>query len=194
LALLAAYERLGDRRDLDAARRLMGHLTGAGWAFFGSRYYYGEEHWTCQAVAKAATHLPVDSALDFCLRWGEWQERLQYRANQTPWNVEGAFGVGPVLLPRITTASSRVEALVPIYRVAKRLGRDVSAIRTLIERSLGLLLRMRWAPGPEHLFARPPAAVGGSPSTAADLRSRVDMVQHSGSAMLAWAELLAEGG
>jgi len=193
LALLSGYEQLRDRRDLEAASRLMGHLTGAGWNFFGARYYYGEEHWTCQAVAKAAAYMPVDSALDFCLRWGQWQEHLQYHAGQTPWNVAGAFGVGPVLLPRVTTAASRVEALVPIYRVAKAGGHDVRGIRTLVESSLGLLLRMRWAPGPAHLFARPLAAVGGIPSTAADLRSRVDMVQHAGSAMLAWADVLATG-
>jgi hypothetical protein len=193
LALLSGYEQLADSRDLESAGRLMGHLTGAGWGFFGARYYYGEEHWTCQAVAKAAAHMAVDSALDFCLRWGKWQERLQYREGQTPWNVAGAFGVGPVLLPRVTTAASRVEALVPIYRVAKARGHDVRSIQTLVERGLGLLLRMRWAPGPAHLFARPEAAIGGIPGTAVDLRSRVDMVQHAGSAMLAWAELLAEG-
>jgi hypothetical protein len=193
MALLAGFEQLGDRRDLEAASKLMAHLTGAGWGFFGARYYYGEEHWTCQAVAKAAAHMPVGSALDFCLRWGRWQERLQYRAGQTPWSMEGSFGVGPVLLPRVTTAASRIEALVPIYRVAKPRGLDVSGIRDLVERSLGLLLRVRWAPGPAHLFARPQAAIGGIPGTAADLRSRVDMVQHAGSAMLAWAELLELG-
>lgn len=191
LALLSAYEQLKDPRDLEAARRLMSHLTGAGWEFFGARYYYGEEHWTCQAVAKAAAHLAVGGALDFCLRWGRWQEKLQYRPDETPWDVAGAFGVGPVLVPRVTTAASRVEALVPIYRVAKPRGHALDSTRELIELSLGLLLRMRWAPGPAHLFARPSAALGGSPSTAADLRSRVDMVQHAGSAMLAWAEVLA---
>lgn len=192
LALLRGYERLHDARDLAAARRLMSHITGAGWGFFGSRYYYGEEHWTCQAVAKAAEHMPVSGALDFCLRWGRWQEKLQYRAGQTPWPVEGAFGVGPLLLPRVTTAASRVEALGPIYRVLAQRGAqtDLGSTRALIERSLGLLLRMRWAPGPAHLFARPAAARGGIPSTGADLRSRVDMVQHAGSAFLVWADWL----
>jgi hypothetical protein len=188
LALLSAYEQLHDARDLQAASRLMTHLTGAGWSFFGARYFYGEEHWTCQAVAKAAAHMPVDNALDFCVRWGRWQQRLQYERAVTPWSVEGAFGVGPVLLPRVTTAASRVEALVPIYRVLAPRGAQLASIRGLIERSLGLLLRMRWAPGPAHLFARPAAARGGMPSTEAELRSRVDMVQHAGSAFLAWAD------
>lgn len=192
LALLTAYEQLHDPRDLEAASRLMTHLTGAGWSFFGARYYYGEEHWTCQAVGKAAAHMPVDAALDFCVRWGHWQKRLQYPRNITPWDVAGAFGVGPVLLPRVTTAASRVEALVPIYRVLAPRGADLSTLRDLIEQSLGLMLRMRWGPGPAHLFARPAAARGGMPSTAAELRSRVDMVQHAGSAFLAWAEALAQ--
>jgi hypothetical protein len=134
--------------------------------------------------------MEMKSALDFCLRWGRWQERLQYRGGTTPWDVEGAFGAGPVLLPRVTTAAARVEALVPIYQVLAPTGRDLRSTRELIERSLGLLLRMRWAPGPAHLFARPAAALGGMPSTAAELRSRVDMVQHAGSAFLVWADAL----
>jgi hypothetical protein len=199
LALLTAYEQQKDPRDLQAAAGLMGHLTGAGWGFFGARYYYGEEHWTCQAVAKAASHMQVDRALDFCLRWGRWQENLQYRAGVTPWDVQGAFGVGPVLLPRVTMAASRVEALVPLYRVlSRRRGYgDLRSTRSLIENSLSLLLRMRWAPAshsaPTHLFAKPSAAFGGIPSTGADLRSRVDMVQHAGSAFLAWADALELG-
>src|SRR5690606_3877541 len=39
-ALFSAYDVLGDPRDLEAARRLMAHLGGAGWDFLGSRYYY----------------------------------------------------------------------------------------------------------------------------------------------------------
>lgn len=201
LALLTSYEQLKDERDLRAASGVMSHLTGAGWGFFGARYYYGEEHWTCQSVAKAAQHMRVDAALDFCLRWGRWQENLQYRAGVTPWDVEGAFGVGPVLLPRVTMAASRVEALVPLYRALVLRGgpdrqeaaRDLRSTRALIEKSVGLLMRMRWAPGPAHLFGSPLAAFGGVPSTGADLHSRVDMVQHAGSALLAWADALELG-
>ncbi len=196
LALLTAYDITRDDRDLETAKRLMSHLTGAGWSFFGSRYFYGEEHWTCQAVAKAAPHMELASALEFCLRWGRFQDRLQYRKGQTPWPVEGALGVGPVIVPRINTAASRVEAMVPIYRVVNaglggRRAEPLLDVRAFIERSAGLLLRMRWAPGPAHLFASPSRAEGGMPSTAAELTSRVDMVQHAGSAWLAWSEVLA---
>lgn len=98
-----------------------------------------------------------------------------------------AFGVGPVLVPRVTTAASRVEATIPLFRILQARGRDTRELRELIERSLGLLLRMRWAPGPAHLFRAPRRAQGGMPGSALDLTSRADMVQHAGSAMLAWA-------
>jgi hypothetical protein len=191
-ALIAGYEVLGDPRDKAAAVRLMKHLTGAGWSFFGARYYYGEEHWTCQAVGRAAPHMDVSSALDFCVRWGGYQRRLQYEPGQTPWNSTGAFGVGPVLLPRVTMAASRVEALVPIYRLILQRGQKNPRLRETLERSVGLLLRMRWDADDAHLFARPAAAMGGVPSTAAELTSRADMVQHAGSALLGWAEVLTQ--
>jgi hypothetical protein len=51
---------------------------------------------------------------------------------------------------------------------------------------------MRWSPGPVHLLANPAAALGGFPATQASLDVRDDFVQHAGSAMLLWAEVLAE--
>ena len=189
LALFAGFEALGNPEDKAAGKRLMTHLTGAGWSFFGARYFYGEEHWTCQAVGRAAPHMDVSRAVDFCLRWGGYQGRLQYGPDHTPWQVSGAFGVGPVLLPRVTMAASRVEALVPIYRLQLERGRQDEPLRMLLERSIGLLLRMGWDGRETHLFARPVAAMGGMPSTMAELHSRADMVQHAGSALLGWAEL-----
>ncbi len=189
LALLAGYDALRNADDLAAAKRLMSHLTGAGWSFFGARYFYGEEHWTCQAVGRAAAHMDVSTALDFCLRWGAYQRRLQYGTDHTPWPIAGAFGVGPILVPRVTMAASRVEALVPIYRLVQERGETDEPLREMLERSVGLLLRMGWFGRETHLFARPAAAMGGMPSTMVDLTSRADMVQHAGSALLGWAEL-----
>lgn len=189
-ALTRSHDVLGDERDLETVRRLMGHLTGAAWSFFGSRYFYGEEHWTCQAAAAASTKMNTGGALDFCLRWLDYQRVLQYRAGETPWEAEGAIGAGPVLLPRVTTSASRVEAGVPIYRLALARGDDVSELREQMVRSLRLLLRVRWSPGPVHLMRRPAAALGGMPSTQAGFVARNDFVQHAGSAMLAWLEHL----
>jgi hypothetical protein len=170
-ALLTSHAVTDDQRDLEAAEKLMRHLTGAGWSFFGSRYFYGEEHWTCQAVAAAADRIPDPAALDFCMRWLSFQRALLYGPNDTPWPMDGAIGVGPVLIPRITPVASRVESGALIYRVAQERGLDVRALRDQMNRSVGLLLRMRWAPGPVHLFRDPEAAFGGVPATQASLES-----------------------
>lgn len=190
VALLASHRVLGDARDLEVARPLMSHLTGAGWSFFGSRYFYGEEHWTCQAVAAAADRMPVGDALDFCLRWLGYQRALLYGPGETPWPVQGAIGVGPVIVPRLTSVASRVEAGAPIYTLARAQGHDVAALGRQLESHLGLLLRMRFAPGPTHLMRDPHAARGGFPATQGSLEVRNDFVQHAGSAMLAWADVL----
>ena len=192
LALLGAHEVMADDRDLATVKRLMGHLTGAAWSFFGSRYFYGEEHWTCQAVAAAADRMDVDEGLRFCLRWEGFQRAVQYRKGQTPWVASGAYGVGPLLLPRITAVASRVEAGVPIYRLARDRGLPTAELRAQLQRSVELLMRMRWAPGPTHLLFDPRAALGGIPGTQADLLVRNDFVQHAGAALLAWADVLEE--
>ena len=191
-ALLKAHEVLADERYLEAARKLMGHLTGAGWNFLGSRYYYGEEHWTCIAAGEARGRADSEEAIDFCRRWYEWNDALQYREGQTPWSVSGAFGVGPVVVPRLTPVGSRTEAFVSTYLLMKHHGMDTRGIRAVIERGLTQLLRWRWAPGPTHLFAHPEAALGGMPGSPADLTSRNDFVQHAGSAWIRWAEVLRE--
>ncbi len=191
-ALLKAHEVLGDERDLEAAEKLMGHLTGAGWDFLGSRYYYGEEHWTCIAAGEARGRIDIPEATDFCRRWYEWNDELQYREGATPWPVAGAFGVGPVVVPRLTPVGSRTEAFVGTYLLMKHEGMDTEGVRAVVERGLGQLLRWRWAPGPTHHFADPEAAVGGLPGSPVDLTSRNDFVQHAGSAWIRWAEVLRE--
>lgn len=190
VALLASHRVLGDPRDLAAAKPLMHHLTGAGWSFFGSRYFYGEEHWTCQAVAAAADRMEIGGALDFCLRWLGYQRALMYGPGETPWPVEGAIGVGPVIVPRLTSVASRVEAGAPIYALAAAKGRQVGPLAAQMQAHLGLLMRMRFAPGPVHLMRDPFAARGGVPATQGNLEVRNDFVQHAGSAMLAWADVL----
>jgi hypothetical protein len=192
-ALLRSHEVLHDARNLESARRLMKHLTGAGWSFFGSRYFYGEEHWTCQAVAQAGRILgiePDDPGLDFCMRWLAFQRVLQYGAGQTPWPVSGAIGVGPVILPRLTTVSSRTETAAMLFPVVQKAGLDAGPLAAQVESSLGFLMRMRWSPGPAHMLMDPSAALGGVPGSPASLEVRNDFVQHAGSAMLLWVEAL----
>jgi len=86
--------------------------------------------------------------------------------------------------------ASRVEAGAPIYTLALARGRDVKALGAQMEAHLGLLMRMRFAPGPVHLLRDRNAAHGGFPATQGSLEVRNDFVQHAGSAMLAWADVL----
>ena len=190
LALVLAHEAGHDARNLESARRVMTHLTGAGWNFFGSRYYYGEEHWTCIAAGAARRATNTDAALDFCQRWAGYNRALQYGPGETPWASSGAYGVGPLILPRLTPIASRTEAFVSTYELAEQHGVHDGALRQQIERGLGALLRYRWAPGPTYLLANPLDARGGIPGSPADLTVRNDFMQHAGCAMIRWAEQL----
>jgi hypothetical protein len=190
LALLRAHAVLGDPRDLAAARRALAHLSGRAWNFFGSRYYYGEEHWTCIAAGEARAVAPSREALDFCLRWAAWNRAIQYGRGETPWASSGTYGVGPVLVPMLTPTGSRTEAFIETWSLAHALGVEAPGLRAQIELGLGALLGHQWTPGPTHLFADPEAAEGGFPMGAASLTGRNDYVQHAGTAMIRWADVL----
>ncbi len=189
-ALLRAHAVTGDERDLAVARKLMRHLTGAGWDFLGSRYYYGEEHWTCIAAAEASDRIEMPEALDFCGRWAAFNREVQYREGETPWPASGAYGVGPLVVPRLTPVASRTEAFISTHEMARRAGHDTTELRAQVERGLGMLLRWRWDPGPTHLFADPEGAHGGLPGSPVELEVRNDYVQHAASAMIRWADFL----
>lgn len=191
-ALLNAHRVTKDPRDLEAAKRLMAHLTGDGWSFFGSRYYFGEEHWTCLAVGEAADRIDVSRGAEFCERWAQFNRAVQYGADQTPWPIAGTYGVGPVLLPRLTPVASRTEAAISIYEMQRAKPQQQAALKKQIEAGLSALLRFRWAPGPSYLFFSPKAAFGGMTGSPSDTVARNDFVQHAGSAMIRWARVLRD--
>jgi hypothetical protein len=198
LALSRAHALLHDARDLDAATRAVAHLTGPAWSFFGSRYYWGEEHWTCQAMddlmldALLANAAPNRKALDFCLGWQAFGRKLQYAAGDSPFDGDGAYGFGPIVTPRFTPAGSRTEAAIATLEAARLAGvepGDLAALERQIRRSLALLMRQQFRPGPKHLFADPAAVEGAIPGTAVDWQLRIDYLQHAGCAMVRWLEL-----
>ena len=194
-ALSRAHALLGDARDLDAARRLLAHLVGPAWSFFGSRYYRGEEHWTCQAMDDLWDRAPSTAALDFCLAWQEYGRALMYGPADTPFDADGAYGVGPLPTPHLTPAASRSEAGIATLDAAIRAGRPVSErgpLEAQNQRSLALLLRHQlrgsetspWA----HLFVEPDAIDGAMPGSEVDWHLRIDYAQHAGSALIRWVE------
>jgi hypothetical protein len=206
LALSRAALLRGDPRDLDAATHALARLVGPGWDFFGSRYYFGEEHWTCQAMEDLWDRAPDPRALDFCVRWQGYNRKLQYTADETPYDAEGAFGFGPLVTPRLTPVGSRTEAGIATLDVASRAsalagGRaralagagappvapeEVAALDAQMRRSLALLLRHQFRPGPRFLFAVPGAVYGAMPGSEVDWQLRIDYAQHTGSALIRW--------
>ena len=190
LALSRAGALLGDAEDLEAARSALAYLVGPGWSFFGNRYYFGEEHWTCNAMANLWDRAPSSTALDFCVRWLGFWRRLQYVEGETPYDADGAYGVGPLQVPPLTPVASRTEAGLATLRVARRAGLPqgvVDALDTQMKHSLLLLVRqqVRSASSSRRgLMADPDAVDGAFPASEVDWSLRADFSQHAGSALL----------
>jgi hypothetical protein len=194
LALARAHEITHDDALLDAARRGLAHLVGPAWSFFGDRYYFGEEHWTCQALDDLWARAPNAEALDFCERWHAYGRRMMYGPGESPFDADGAFGVGPIVTPRLTPVASRCEAAVATLDAAIHAGadrREIDALDQQLRRSLALLLREQFRPGPAHLFADPAAVHGAMPGSSVDWQLRIDYAQHAGSAMIRWLNVEA---
>ena len=194
LALARAHALTGDPRYLEGARRAVAYLVGPAWHFFGDRYYFAEEHWTCQAASEIwERRHDTDAALDFCLRWQDFNRSVQLHQGDGMLDCDGALGVGPLVTPRYTPVASRCEAGVATLDAAVRAGttppREIAALRDQIRRSLALLVRQQFHGQLEHLMADPAAVRGAMPGSEVDWQLRIDYAQHAGSAMLRWLAL-----
>lgn len=193
MALSRANSLLHDGRDLEAATRGVAHLVGPAWTFFGSRYYFGEEHWTCLAMADLWDRSPNSRALDFCLGWLGFWGKLQHGPGETPYDADGGYGVGPVQVPPLTPVASRCEAGMATLGVAERASGTAAAgslvrLSGQMRRSVSLLLRQQFRTGSaarRGLLSSADAVDGAVPATEVDWSLRIDFAQHAGSAMLA---------
>jgi hypothetical protein len=195
LALARAYPITKDNADLDAAVRGLANLVGPAWSFVGNRYYFGEEHWTCQAMAALWPYSPDPRALDFCVRWQDFSRALQQREGDSYFDADGAIGVGPVVTPRLTPVGSRCEAAVATLDIARQVGiaaEEQAALDHQLRRALALILRQQLLPGQRHLFKNPEAVYGAMPGSEVDWQLRIDYAQHAGSAMIRWLEIFAD--
>jgi hypothetical protein len=192
LALTRAHALLGDALYLEGARKSVAWLTGPAWRFFGNRYYFAEEHWTCQVVGETWPNAPNPDALDFCLRWQAFNRSVQLHQEDCVLDCDGALGVGPLITPRFTPVASRCEAGVATLDAAVKAhfdSKEITALRAQIRRSLALLVRQQFHGQLEHLMANPEAIRGGMPGSEVDWQIRIDYAQHAGSAMLRWLAL-----
>lgn len=192
LALARANALTGDPRYLEGSRRAVAHLVGPAWHFFGNKYYFAEEHWTCQAASELWERAPDPAALDFCLRWQDFNRSVQLHAGDCVLDCDGALGVGPLVTPRYTPVASRCEAGVATLDAAVRAGRsdaELAALRMQLRRALALLARQQFHGQLEHVMADPDAVRGAMPGSEVDWQLRIDYAQHAGSAMLRWLAL-----
>ncbi len=190
-ALARAHRLTGDEEALHAAKKGLVRL-GRSWDFFGNRYYFGEEHWTCQAAAELVDRSDDRTTLDFCKRWHAFSRAMQYRPGETPFDARGGFGVGPLMPPRVTAASSRAEAAGALLDGLMRAtpdDPDVPALQDELRLALEFMLRQRLGRDVEHLFATPREVVGRLPGSSVDWRLRIDYEQHAGSALVRWIAL-----
>ncbi len=187
LALARAYEVTHDRRDIELAKAALTSITGGSWSFYGSKHYFAEEHWTCQALEALWTEAPDERALAFCEDYARWLRDLQYREGETAFDAAGAYGALSLFPPRVSAAAGRTEGILSVLSVLERTGASearIAPVRAQVERSLGLILRHQFRPGPMYLFASPERVLGGIPTSEADLDVRIDAPQHAGMAML----------
>jgi hypothetical protein len=192
LGLLRMYKLTHDPSDLAGASAALARLVGPNWRFFGDRYYFGEEHWTCQVMAELWADAPDREALTFCLRWAAFNRALQLRAGETPYDADGSHGFGPLVTPRLPPVASRAEAAIATFDIARRVGIDPSELAALeaqIRRALSLLLRHQFRPGPTHLFVSSSEVYGAIPGSEVDWQVRIDYMRHASGAMLRWLEL-----
>jgi len=182
----------GDPRDLDAARRALSFLVTRSPWFLGSRYFWGAEHWTCQALADLWQRAPDRVALEFCLDWQAANRSLQFDSPPAPSNYDGGVMRGPFVVPRLTPTASRMEAAVATLEVARAAGVSAERIQLLerqIKHAFAFLLRYQFTPGPTQLMSKPRLLEGGFPGSAVDLHVRIDFPQHAAGALLRYWEL-----
>ncbi len=190
---LSRVQRLsGDARDLEAARRALTFLVRRPAWFLGARYFWGAEHWTCQALEDLWQRAPDPVALRFCLDWQAANRVIQYSAPPAAVAYDGAVSRGPIFSPRLTPLASRLEAAVATLSVARQAGVEPAELQVLdneIQRGFAFLLRYQYTPGPTHLMADPRLLFGGFPGSPTDLHVRIDYPQHAGGALLRYWEL-----
>ena len=182
----------GDQRELDAASRGLAFLVARPALFLGAHYFWGAEHWTCQALEDLWQRAPNRRALQFCLDWQAANRNLQLSAPPSPAEYDGGLSRGPFVSPRLTPLASRLEACVATLAVARSAGVDanqISLLETEIRRGFAFLLRYQFSPGKTYLMPDPRAVQGGVPGSPVDFHVRIDYPQHAGDAWLRFLEL-----
>ena len=190
-ALARAHRLTRDPADLSAASAGLAYLTRR--SLYQNRYYYGSEHWTCQAVEELWDRAPDRGALDFCLDFQTFNRPFQVSSASEFGDFEGGIAPNPFSPPRLTSTGSRTEAAVATLATALDAGRSPAELRDLVlqvQHAIAFMLRFQFSPGPRHLLSDPTRVEGGMPGSPTDMRVRIDFLQHAVSGVLRYMRLV----
>ncbi len=190
LALLRAHEVTGDARFLRAAERALRYLATRSWSFPASRYVHAEEHWTCIAAGESRGRFDLPELRDFCRSVFAWNEWAAQGPGDTPWPVEGNYGFGPLFAPRHAALGTRIESFVELERLLAHHGEVPETLGPHVRRGIRAILGLQLRPGPTRFMAYPELVRGGMAGSVTDPIIRIDHVQHAGSALVRYLELL----
>ena len=191
-ALARAHRVTHDPADLRAASAAISYLVHS-WSFLGSRYFFGTEHWTCQALYDLWQRAPDREALRFCLDFQAYNARFELGPECELGDYDGGVAQIPVYPPRLTPTASRTESGIATLATAVLAGSDparIALVEDQLRRALAFMMRFQFLPGPAHVFAdrlRPLGAIPGSPT---ELHVRIDYPQHAAGAMMRYGQLL----
>lgn len=189
LALARASRFMNDVDVQHAASRALQRQTRR--SLIVNRYFFGQEHWTCQALEALWQRAPDREALAFCL-----DHEAFLRMMQDHGEVLNAFGGGyaphPFAPPRMAATGSRTEGALATLATARAAGVSSAQLEALGQQAragLAFILRHQFLPGPTHLFRDPARVRGGIPGSPTDFTVRIDYQQHVVGAIVRWLRL-----
>lgn len=191
-ALSRAQRITHDPADLRAASAALSYLVRS-WSFLGSRYFFGTEHWTCQALYDLWERAPDREGLRFCLDYHAYNARFQLGPECELGDYDGGVAQIPVYPPRLTPTASRTESGVATLATAVLAGSDperIALVESQLRRALAFMMRFQFLPGPAHVFADRLRPLGGIPGSPTELNIRIDYPQHAAGAMIRYGKLL----
>jgi hypothetical protein len=189
LALARAARFLNDAGAQQAASHALQRHTRR--SLIVNRYFFGQEHWTCQALEALWERAPDRHALAFCL-----DHEAFLRVQQDHGHVLDAFGGGfaphPFAPPRMAATGSRTEGALATLATARAAGESpaqLAALERQARAGLAFILRHQFTPGPTHLFRDPARVRGGIPGSPTDFTIRIDYQQHVVGAIVRWLRM-----
>jgi len=192
LAFLRANEVTGDARYARAAERALRYLGERSWNFPAKHYLHAEEHWTCIAAGEARGRIDDRAVSEFCRSVYAWNEWAQLAPDESPFPVEGNYGLTFAFAPRYPALGTRLESFVELYRATLHDRRPIPGMRSHIERGISSAIALQLLPGPTRHISVPLFVRGGFTGSYTDPIVRIDHVQHVGSALARWVELLED--